>query len=213
MKKLSFLFIALAFAGSLLAQSDKYTAAMKKNLALLDSAKTPDQFNTLVANFERIGDAEKTQWLPYYYAAMCQLSVGWMGKGGEEFDVTAGKADAIIAKGEVLEGGNNSEMYCLKSMAATQHMMVDPMNRWMQYGALSSEMLEKAIKADATNPRPYYLQARSTMSTPEQFGGGKKAAKPIIEKSVALYATFKPATDLHPTWGKADADAVLKQCQ
>ena len=62
MKSILFSFLML---GSLVvaAQSDKYVAAMKKNLSLFDSAKTTAQFQTLANTFERIGDAEKTQWL------------------------------------------------------------------------------------------------------------------------------------------------------
>ena len=52
------------------AQSDKYEAAMKKTLALFDSAKSTAQFQSVANSFERIGDAEKTQWLPYYYAGL-----------------------------------------------------------------------------------------------------------------------------------------------
>jgi hypothetical protein len=48
------------------AQSDKYIQAMQKNIALLDSAQTVDQLQSLAGTFDRIGDAEKTQWLPYY---------------------------------------------------------------------------------------------------------------------------------------------------
>jgi hypothetical protein len=51
-------------------QSEKYMAAMKKNLALFDSTVTTEQCQSLSASFERIGDAEKTEWLPYYYSAL-----------------------------------------------------------------------------------------------------------------------------------------------
>ena len=58
------------------AQSDKYVAAMQKNLSLFDSTKTIDQYQSLAATFDRIGDAEKTQWLPFYYAALAQTLAG-----------------------------------------------------------------------------------------------------------------------------------------
>ncbi len=54
------------------AQSDKYTQMMQKNIALLDSAKSIDDLQSLASTFDRIGDAEKTRWLPYYYAALAQ---------------------------------------------------------------------------------------------------------------------------------------------
>ena len=46
---------------------------MKKNISMLDSAFQKGNFAELSNNFERIGDAEKTQWLPHYYASLFQL--------------------------------------------------------------------------------------------------------------------------------------------
>ena len=55
------------------AQSDKYVNAMKTNIAQLDSLIPKNNYEELANNFIRIGDAEKTQWMPYYYAAYCCL--------------------------------------------------------------------------------------------------------------------------------------------
>src|ERR1700679_632606 len=71
------LFFALLIGLASQAQSDKYVQTMQKNITLLDSAKTIDQLTSLAATFDRIGDAEKTQWLPYYYAALAQTWIGW----------------------------------------------------------------------------------------------------------------------------------------
>src|SRR4051812_22683523 len=76
MKKIIAIF-ALLLTITGFAQSDKYTDAMKKNLALLDSAKTTADFQSVAASFERIGDAEKTQWLPYYYSGLALTSAAW----------------------------------------------------------------------------------------------------------------------------------------
>jgi hypothetical protein len=51
----------------------------------------------------------------------------------------------------------------------------------------------------------------SLFGTPPQFGGGKDKAKPLFEKSVALYKAAKPAT-LAPTWGQKQAEDMLAQC-
>ena len=59
------------------AQSDKYMQAMKNNLSQFDSVKTTEQYRALAATFERIGDAEKTEWLPYYYSALALLTPAW----------------------------------------------------------------------------------------------------------------------------------------
>ena len=67
------------------AQSDKYVAAMQKNLSLFDSTKTIDQYQSLAATFDRIGDAEKTQWLPLLLcragADFGRLEPGFEGQG------------------------------------------------------------------------------------------------------------------------------------
>ncbi|RYG51002.1 MAG: hypothetical protein EOO01_09435, partial [Chitinophagaceae bacterium] len=60
--------LLLLAAIPVLAQSEKYNEAMQKNLSRFDSVKTTAEFQALAATFERIGDAEKTEWLPYYYA-------------------------------------------------------------------------------------------------------------------------------------------------
>ena len=60
------------------AQPDKYVEAMKKNLAQLDAGKTSADFQAAANAFERIGDAEKTQWLPYYYAGLALTRSGWI---------------------------------------------------------------------------------------------------------------------------------------
>ena len=75
MKKL-FLIAAVSFlAVGAHAQSDKYIASMKSNIAAIDTSfKNPVNLLTLANKFERIATAEKDQWLAYYYAALCQVN-------------------------------------------------------------------------------------------------------------------------------------------
>jgi hypothetical protein len=208
MKKL-ILFAALLTTLAVRAQSDKYAATMQKNIALLDSAKTIDQLQGLAATFERIGDAEKTQWLPYYYAALAQTWIGWY-PDMKDKDGNSTKINAYLAKAEAIE--KNAETYAVENMSATQQMLVDPQQRWMTNGKDASEALQKGMSLDPNNPRLYYLQAMSLMNTPAQFGGGKDKAKPVFEKSVALFKASQPKP-LYPKWGQEQAEAGLAQCQ
>lgn len=197
----------------LFAQSEKFTAAMKKNLAELDSSfKNPPNLLTVANNFERIAAAEKTQWLPYYYAAFCQVNYGFIQQDKAKTDGYANKANELIAKADSLSP-NNSEISCIKSMIASCHMMVDPATRWMEYGKESSSNLDAAIAQDATNPRPYYLKGQGLRYTPEQFGGGCKTAKIELQTALDKYTGFKPAGELHPNWGKEQVEKLLKDCQ
>lgn len=193
------------------AQSDKYAGAMKKNISMLDSAMQKGNAKELANNFERIGDAEKSQWLPYYYAAYCNVISTYTEKDKTKNDAIADKAEELIIKAEGLAGKENSEIAVIKSMIASAHMMVDPQSRYMQYGATSASNIEKAKALDPSNPRPVYLEGQAKLYTPEAFGGGKDVAKPLFEKALAMFDAFKPASELHPTWGKSATQYFLAQ--
>jgi hypothetical protein len=203
------LFFALLISLTAGAQSPKYTEAMQKNITLLDSAKTTDQLESVAGTFDRIGDAEKTQWLPYYYAALAQTWIGWK-PDTKDKDANAQKINAYLAKAEAIE--KNAETYAVENMAATQQMLVDPQSRWMTNGKDASDALQKGLAADPNNPRLYYLQGMSLFNTPTQYGGGKDKAKPLFEKSVALFKSAQPKP-LFPSWGQKQAETMLAQCQ
>lgn len=209
MKKTILSVLIISFCFIAFAQSDKYAPAMKKNIAMLDSAMQKGNAKELANNFERIGDAEKSQWLPYYYAAYCNILITYNEQDKTKVDPIADKAEELITKAEALAGKENSEIDVIKSMIASAHMMVDPQSRYMQYGAASSSNIEKAKALDPSNPRPVYLEAQAKFYTPPAFGGGKDVAKPLFEKALTMFDVFKPATELHPTWGKASAQYFL----
>ena len=190
------------------AQSDKYTQVMQKTIALMDSSKSIDDLQSVAGSFERIGDAEKTKWLPYYYAALAQTLVGWNPEVKDK-DANAAKINVYLTKAEAIE--KNGELYAIENMVATQQMLVDPQTRWATNGKDAGAALQKGLQVDPNNPRLYYLQGMSLFNTPPQFGGGKDKAKPLFEKAVALYKSAQPAP-LAPTWGKNEAEKMLAQC-
>lgn len=202
--------ISMFFFGSVTAQS-KYEGAMAKGLEQLQAVKSAEDMSATAAFFERVADAEKDKWLPYYYAAYANHLTGWMNPKADK-DKVAEKSKDLIAKAELLEQ-NNSEIFCLRQMVAIQQMTVDPMARWQTYGAEASNALENATRTDPNNPRIYYLNGQTLMNTPEAFGGGKAVAKKLFEKAVELYKTFTPASSFHPGWGKEDAEKLLAACQ
>lgn len=195
------------------AQSEKYTAAMKKNLVSMDSGFS-NPANILIAanNFERIASAEKNQWLPYYYAAFCTINYAFMQPDKQKTDGIADKATALINIADSLSP-KNSEISCIKSMIASGHLMVNPQQRWQEYGQESSSHLDAAIQQDATNPRPYFLKGQGLKYTPEQFGGGCKTAKPQLQQALDKYASFKPASEISPVWGKDYVVKLMADCK
>jgi hypothetical protein len=212
MKKMFFAFLSLAVVTQGFAQSEKFTKAMTTNIAQWDSAKTADGMLSLSASFERIGDAEKTQWLPYYYASLSQVIYAFMKNDISNNDAYAGKAEQLLTKAEAMQP-NNSEISTVKAWIATLRMLVNPQQRWQQYGAVIQQELDNAKKQDPTNPRPYYLQGQNLRNTPEQFGGGCNTAKPVLEEAMKKYEAFKPASGIAPNWGKSQVEKVLASCK
>ena len=212
MKKIIILTLITIASLSSFAQNEKYVNAMKKNIAQLDSAfAKQDLFLSLANTFERIGLVEKVEWLPYYYAAYARINYAFMQKDPSGNDAIADKAKELINKADSLQP-NNSEISCVKSMIASVQMMVNPQQRFMQYGQLSQKEMAMAMQQDPTNPRPYMLKGQSLKYTPEQFGGGCKKAAVEFNTAQIKYNEFKPASDLSPNWGKSFTEMMLKEC-
>jgi hypothetical protein len=203
--------IACLFFVMLVQAQSKFEGAMEKGFMQFKDAKSSEDMSAAAAFFERVADAEKTQWLPYYYAAQTQILATWMNPKSDK-DKAAEKIKELITKAELLEP-NNSEINCLKQMTAVMQLTVDAMSRWQTYGAIAAESIAKAKAIDPTNPRPYLLEGEYQMNVPEAFGGGKAVAKKLLEKSITLFSTFKPASPFHPKWGREQADKSLAACQ
>jgi len=211
MKK-SILFAAFIFlTGFTFAQSAKYASVMKANISQLDSVHSNNNADDLANSFIRIADAEKTQWLPYYYASYCKAVQAMVEKDNSKKDALADKATELITKAESILGKENSETDVIKSMIATAHMTVDPASRYMTYGQDISSNIEKAETLDPTNPRPVLVQAENVFYTPDQYGGGKDVAKQLFDKAKQLYDNFKPESDLSPMWGQTTLNYFLSQ--
>ena len=216
MKKIILLSVVSLIVLSGFAQSEKYVKAMQDKLVVLDSTRDINALKDLSASFERIGDAEKTQWLPYYYAALAQVNAGYsftrgnMGGMTEQLDPVADKAEQLMNKAEALSK-DNSEIYLVKKMIASLRMMADPMTRYMQYGPKAQEALETAKKLNPENPRIYLLEGQDKYFTPEQYCGSKTEAKKLFEQALEKFSAFKPASSLDPVWGKATTEYFLSQ--
>lgn len=216
MKKVIFLALGVVMAATGFAQSDKYVKAMETKVAALDTTRNPETLTEIGNAFERIGEAEKTQWLPYYYAALAHVNAGYSLTGGKmggmaaTLDPVADKAEQLIAKAEALSK-DNSEIFVVRKMIATLRMMGDPMARYMQYGPQAQQALEAAKKLNPDNPRVYLLEGQDKYFTPEQFGGSKTEARALLQEALKKYEAFKPASTLEPRWGKGTTEYFLSQ--
>jgi hypothetical protein len=216
MKKAFLLAIGIAMAATGFAQTEKYTKAMEDKVAAFDTTRSAEALKELGNTFERIAEAEKTQWLPYYYAALAHVNSGYFLTGGQmggmapTLDPIADKAEQLIGKADELSK-DNSEIYVVKKMIATLRMMADPMSRYMQYGPQAQQALETAKKLNPENPRVYLLEGQDKYYTPEQFGGSKTEAKTLFELALTKYEAARPASGIDPKWGRGTTQYFLSQ--
>lgn len=220
MKKGIFVLIATWMFAVSFAQSEKYIKAMESKVAAMDTTYEKGSLIDLANAFERIAEAEKNQWLPYYYAALANVNTGTMtmassggGMGGgnaAQMDPLADKAEQLLNKAEALSK-NNSEIYIVKKMISSLRMMTDPMNRYMTQVPIGTEALANARKLNPDNPRIYLLEGIDKFYTPEQFGGSKEEAKKLFEEAIKKFESFKPESSIHPTWGIKQIQYFMSQ--
>ena len=198
------------------AQNEKFVKAMAPKVAAMDTTRNTNNLKELANGFERIAIAEKTEWLPYYYAALATVNMGYtmmdspMSGDASKIDPVTDKAEALLMQAEALSK-NNSEIYVVKKMINSLRMIVDPQNRYMVYGPVAQEALETAKQLNPENPRVYLLEGQDKYFTPEQFGGSKTEAKKLFETASQKYAAFKPASNLDPAWGNGTLQYFMAQ--
>ncbi|MEM6262007.1 MAG: hypothetical protein AAGI38_05830 [Bacteroidota bacterium] len=194
------------------AQDDRFTAGMKSALALMNKAGTAEARLQASNQFERIANAEPTQWLPLYYAAHCQLLASFMTKDEDARDPLLDKAQAFLDKAKGMESADQSEIWALQSYIYQGRVQVSPMIRGMQYGPKASEAAQKAIALNDANPRAHLMLGQNTMYTPSFFGGGEEKACPILSTAKEKLDAFTPSSEIMPSWGKRRISALANKC-
>jgi hypothetical protein len=213
MKTIQFLFLTVFISFltlTLQAQNTPYFSAMKENIGKFKDSKDSPQ--NLAAAFERIAQAEKSQWLPYYYASYMNIISCFSLKSAEEKDKLIEHVQELINTAYTLNP-DSSELMVIQGFLYLAALQADPAVRGAEYSMKANEAFDKAIALNQQNPRGYYLKATTVLNTPDFFGGGKKPAKPIFEKAVTAYNSFVPASEIHPGWGKEECIKQYAACE
>ena len=209
MKKL--LFAMCLMTGIIAFSQTAYDKVMTEKIASIEKHQTADEFTALANDFKRIGDKEKTQWLPYYYAAFSTIQKGRMAmREGKVADLDPIAADAQKSLDLAMDlSKDNAENLILQKMIHGLKMMVNPQERFMSEGMLAADALSKAEKIDAENPRLTLMKAEDTYYTPEQFGGSRARGLELFQKSLDQFKVYKTKSALDPNWGKGEAEYFI----
>ena len=190
-------------------QSATYKESLKKDIVLFQSAKTANDLVYAANCFEKLAIIEKREWLPFYYAGLCDVLAAFE-KQNKDIDTYCDKAEIFARKADSLSK-NNSEVAVLKSMIAAARINVNKAQRGPKFGLLAARYAEDALKLDNSNPRAYVVKGKVVLNSPKILGGGEKKAKPIFELAMEKMKTYKSESNLHPSWGSVETEQELKK--
>jgi len=163
------------------------------------------------AMFERIAAAEKNSWLPNYYVAFINTITAFQTKDKEKVNALLTKAqDAIDI--EMVKDQNNVELLVLQALTYTAWIASDPMTNGMKLSGKVMELYAKAEAIAPENPRVVSGKADFEIGGAKFFGTDTKPMCARIDKAIGLFATFKPETPFHPSWGLERALEIQKEC-
>ena len=211
MKTLCMMIIATVLSMHLSAQT-QYENAMKASMEKFNDAGTNDELIAAASQFERIAEAEEAEWLPGYYASLIYCIVTFRSQEPQKKENLLKQAQLMLDK--ALEAApRESELHTLQGMIYQAYMTIDPARNGQIYAPKAHGAFQTAIELNAENPRPYYLQAVSIMYTPEEYGGGKKAALPIFEQALQLFDKDSSDISFYPDWGREDCERNIQACK
>ena len=185
-------------------------------VARLNSATNIKNYQQLATEFANIAEAEKTNWLSWYYAALCNAKIGWLYQDdGDLIEPFVKKADAQIKKALSLLDSTKqkkelSEVYCVLSMVNRANVFINPMTYGRQYGPAASQYIKLARQVNPENPRAVYLEGWEKYSTPKMWGGDKSKAKELLEHA-AKQLNAQQVSGAYPQWGKKEVEEALRK--
>ncbi|MEN8229488.1 MAG: hypothetical protein ABFS38_15115 [Bacteroidota bacterium] len=212
MKTITLLLTILLVSLSVYSQDEKYQKTMSQTIALMDNASVSDDYLTCASQFERIALAEKTKWIPFYYASISLIIMSFDEPDGDQRDQLLDRAQQLLDQALELAPGE-SELHVLQAFLYPSRILVDPMGRGMLYMEKIFVSLERAKALNPDNPRIYFLEGVNKLNLPPSMGGGAEAAKPILEEASAKFEAFHNEDPLWPGWGEDDNKAELDKLQ
>lgn len=200
---LVFFICGLAFAQS----PSQYEQGMGKALGLWKEGKATEA----TAIFERIASVEKTNWLPNYYVALINTIEVFKSQDKSKAPAYLEKAQLALDDATAVSP-NNAELMVVQALIYTAWIVQDPMTNGMKYSSKAMEQYYKAQAIAPENPRVVFSKAEFEIGGAKYWGKDTKPMCAEIERSLGLFAKFKPETAFHPNWGLDRAQEVLKNC-
>jgi len=199
--------IALFLISTISFAQDQYSKGMQKAFQLWGEGKTTEASNM----FERISNAEMDNWLPHYYVAQINTIVSFGEKDKEKLTQQLEKAQEFIDLAKAISP-DNPEIMVQQAMTHTAWIAFDGATYGMTLSGKVVALYAKAETLAPENPRVVFSQAEWNMGSAQYFGQDTTPYCKDVERSLELFANFKPESDFHPNWGRDRAEMIVKNC-
>lgn len=196
------------FVTSLVSAQGQFEQGMGKAFGFWKEGKNAEASDM----FERIASAEKTSWLPNYYVALINTTEAFNPANKEKVSILLDKANAALDI-ELTKNPNNVELLVVQAMSKTALLASNPMTYGMTLSPKITEIYTMASLLAPENPRVVLCKAEFGIGGAKWTGADVKQLCGQIEKSIELFAKFKPETPFSPKWGLDRATEVLKNCK
>lgn len=207
MKKIIFLLaISLCFATISICQS-QYESGMNKAFGLWKEGKTTEA----TALFERVGQAEKDNWIPLYHAANVLITTQFQLKDVAVKNDMLEKAKGIIEEAQK-RSENNSELLTLEGMLYTAYVAMDPGTYGMKYSPLVMQLHSKALAINPDNPRALANQIEYEMGSARFFGNDLSPFCKRMKEIIPKFESQKLEEPFAPSHGVDRAKQVAGSC-
>lgn len=204
--------ILTLFSTVVFANDEKYTEQMTKNIETVYRAQTNEEFQSAINSFERIGNAEKTKWEPFYYAAFGYVMQATREQDGGKKDQYLDLAAASLGKAKAIKE-NESEIVALQGFVHMIRVTVDPASRGQKYSSLAFQSYGEAIALNPENPRALVFMAQMQYGTAQFFNSSTAEACATLDKAIEKFSSFKESNALAPRWGRQTAEGMKEQCK
>lgn len=200
--------IAFLLVTAIISAQTNYEKGMQKAFELWGN----NQWDEAENMFERIANAEPNQYLPHYYIAFMNSLKSWNVKDETLLKAQLDKAQKHLDLAKQISK-DNPELLVMQAQVLTNWVAYDGQTYGMKFSAEINGLYAKAYVLAPENPRVVFVKAEWDMGTAKFFGQDTAPFCANIEKSIELFANFKPESPFDPNWGVERAEGLLKSCK
>jgi len=207
MKKLALILTLAMMTATMVKSQSQYESGMKKGFELWQEGKSSEA----VAVFERIGQAEKDNWIPLYHAANVLISDQFRTEDMVVKNSMLEKSKSIIAEAHK-RSENNSEITTLEGLLYTGYVAMDPGTFGMKYSPMIMQLHSKAVALNPENPRALANKIEYEMGSARFFGNDLSPYCTKMKEILPKFENQKLEVPFAPSYGIERAKQVAESC-